>query len=302
MRALQQLVARLATESACLVEVESTQGSAPREAGAWMAVFAGDARGASVSSQIGATGAMASSQMGTPGAGQIGTPGGGQIGTIGGGHLEWLAADKARAMLASGTQSATERYPLGPKLGQCCGGVVHLRFSLVTAADAPALQQRLAEHFAPVAIFGAGHVGAALVQVLAPLPLQITWVDSRDAIFPAALPANVLAEHSDPIEAAVADLPAGSSVLILTHNHQQDLQITQACLQRLRSSNDLAMLGLIGSATKRASFAHRLEERGFGAADFARITCPIGVPGISGKAPEVIAIAVAAQLLQQLQL
>ena len=141
-----------------------------------------------------------------------------------------------------------------------------------------------------------------LVQVLAPLPLQITWVDSRDAIFPAALPAHVLAEHSDPIEAAVAELPAGSSVLILTHNHQQDLQITQACLQRLRSNNDLAMLGLIGSATKRASFAHRLEERGFGAADFARITCPIGVPGISGKAPEVIAISVAAQLLQQLQL
>ena len=272
MRALQQLLARLSAEPACLVEVEATQGSAPREQGAWMAVF-----GAGI-----APIAM------------------GQIGTIGGGHLEWLAAEKARAMLAGGEVEAHERYPLGPKLGQCCGGVVHLRFLKVEAADRTALQARLAEKFAPVAIFGAGHVGAALVQVLAPLPLQITWVDSRDAIFPTELPANVVTEHSDPIEAAVADLPAGSSIFILTHNHQQDLFITQACLARLREQGDLGMVGLIGSATKRASFAHRLEERGFSATEFARITCPIGVPGITGKAPEVIAIAVAAQLLQSL--
>lgn len=272
MRALQQLLARLSAESACLVEVEATQGSAPREQGAWMAVFG---RG------------VAPIAMG-------------QIGTIGGGHLEWLAAEKARAMLAGGETEAHERYPLGPKLGQCCGGVVHLRFLKVGAADRAALQARLAEKFAPVAIFGAGHVGAALVQVLAPLPLQITWVDSRDAIFPAELSANVVAEHSDPIEAAVAELPAGSRIFILTHNHQQDLFITQACLARLREQGDLGMVGLIGSATKRASFAHRLEERGFSATEFARITCPIGVPGITGKAPEVIAIAVAAQLLQSL--
>lgn len=270
MRALQQLLARLSVEPACLVEVEATQGSAPREQGAWMAVFgAGDAPAST-----------------------------GQIGTIGGGHLEWLAAEKARAMLAGSETEAHERYPLGPKLGQCCGGVVHLRFVKVGAADRAALQARLAEKFAPVAIFGAGHVGAALVQVLAPLPLQITWVDSRDAIFPSELPANVVAEHSDPIEAAVADLAAGSSIFILTHNHQQDLFITQACLVRLREQADLGMVGLIGSATKRASFAHRLQERGFSATEFARITCPIGVPGITGKAPEVIAIAVAAQLLQ----
>ena len=274
MRALQQLLSRLATERACLVEVEATQGSAPREAGAWMAVFASDAAHAQASD--------------------------GQIGTIGGGHLEWLAAEHARAMLASGTPESRERYPLGPKLGQCCGGVVHLRFVLVGAADAASLQVRLAERFAPVAIFGAGHVGVALVQVLSALPLHITWVDSRDAIFPTALPANVQAEHSDPIESAVAELAPGSHVFILTHNHQQDLQITQACLQRLRAHHDLAMVGLIGSATKRASFAHRLDERGFSAAEFARITCPIGVPGIRGKAPEVIAIGVAAQLLQQL--
>ncbi len=265
MRALQQLVDRLATEDACLVEVESTQGSAPRDAGTWMAVFAQ-----------------------------------GQIGTVGGGQLEWMAAAQARSMLASGAPQTQERYPLGPKLGQCCGGVVHLRFRRVAAAERAALQQALSPPLAPVAIFGAGHVGAALVQVLAPLPFHMTWVDSREAIFPSDLPAHVVVEHSDPIEAAVADLAPGSSIFILTHNHQQDLQITLACLQRLRLQPDLGMVGLIGSATKRASFAHRVEERGFTDAEFARITCPIGIPGIHGKAPEVIAIAAAAQLLQAL--
>ncbi len=267
MRALQQLVARLAAESACLVEVESTQGSVPRERGAWMAVFAS-----------------------------------GQIGTIGGGHLEWLAAERARGMLQQGQaqEQSHARYPLGPQLGQCCGGVVHLRFRRITAAEQHTLLQQLAEPLAPVAIFGAGHVGAALVQALAPLALRITWIDSRDAVFPASLPAHVLAEHSDPIEGAVADLQLGSSVFILTHNHQHDLRITEACLQRLRRTHDLGLVGLIGSATKRASFAHRLQDRGFSADEFARVTCPIGVPGIHGKEPEVIAIAVAAQLLQHL--
>ena len=263
MRALQQLLARLATESACLVQVESTQGSVPRERGAWMAVF-----------------------------------GDGQVGTVGGGHLEWLAAERARLMLQKEEQEAQERYPLGPKLGQCCGGVVGLRFRSISAADSTALRAELAEDQAPVAIFGAGHVGAALVQVLSNLPMHITWVDSRDAAFPSVLPDNVVAEHSDPIDAAVADLAPGSSVFILTHNHQHDLQITQACLQRLRNRGDLGWVGLIGSATKRASFAHRLAERGFTEAEFDRITCPIGVPGISGKEPEVIAVAAAAQLLQ----
>lgn len=265
MPVLQQLLDRLATQDACLVQVESTQGSAPRDAGAWMAVFAQD-----------------------------------QLGTIGGGHLEWLAASKARELLAHGGAPITERFALGPRLGQCCGGVVHLRFQRIVQADSGQLAQLLAPRCSPVAVFGAGHVGSALVQVLSSLPLHITWVDSREVVFPPQLPANVQSEHSDPIERAVADLQPGSSVFILTHDHQQDLQITQACLQRQRTSNDLDLIGLIGSATKRASFAHRLAERGFAGDEFARITCPIGLPGIQGKAPEVIAIAVAAQLLQHL--
>jgi xanthine dehydrogenase accessory factor len=266
MPVLQQLLARLATQDACLVQVESTQGSAPRDTGAWMAVFAQD-----------------------------------QLGTIGGGHLEWQAASKARDLLARGGAPLSERFALGPRLGQCCGGVVQLRFERIAQADSARLAQSLAPVCSPVAVFGAGHVGAALVQLLGTLPLHITWVDSREQLFPPGLPAQVQTEYSDPIEMAVADLAPGSSVFILTHDHQQDLQITQACLQRQRQHGDLDLIGLIGSATKRASFAHRLAERGFADAEFARITCPIGLPGIRGKAPEVIAIAVAAQLLQHLQ-
>ncbi|WP_313331685.1 xanthine dehydrogenase accessory protein XdhC [Comamonas sp.] len=266
MPVLQQLLARLATQDACLVQVESTQGSAPRDTGAWMAVFAQD-----------------------------------QLGTIGGGHLEWQAASKARDLLARGGAPLSERFALGPRLGQCCGGVVQLRFERIAQADSARLAQSLAPVCSPVAVFGAGHVGAALVQLLGTLPLHITWVDSREQLFPPGLPAQVQTEYSDPIEMAVADLAPGSSVFILTHDHQQDLQITQACLQRQRQHGDLDLIGLIGSATKRASFAHRLAERGFADAEFARITCPIGLPGIHGKEPEVIAIAVAAQLLLHLQ-
>lgn len=266
MPVLQQLLARLATQDACLVQVESTQGSAPRDTGAWMAVFAQD-----------------------------------QLGTIGGGHLEWQAASKARDLLARGGAPLSERFALGPRLGQCCGGVVQLRFEWIAQTDSARLAQSLAPVCSPVAVFGAGHVGTALVQLLGTLPLHITWVDSREQLFPPGLPAQVQTEYSDPIEMAVADLAPGSSVFILTHDHQQDLQITQACLQRQRQHGDLDLIGLIGSATKRASFAHRLAERGFADAEFARITCPIGLPGIHGKEPEVIAIAVAAQLLQHLQ-
>ncbi len=266
MPVLQQLLARLSTQDACLVQVESTQGSAPRDTGAWMAVFAQD-----------------------------------QLGTIGGGHLEWQAASKARDLLARGGAPLSERFALGPRLGQCCGGVVQLRFERIAQADSARLAQSLAPVYSPVAVFGAGHVGAALVQLLGTLPLHITWVDSREQLFPPGLPAQVQTEYSDPIEMAVADLAPGSSVFILTHDHQQDLQITQACLQRQRQHGDLDLIGLIGSATKRASFAHRLAERGFADAEFARITCPIGLPGIHGKEPEVIAIAVAAQLLLHLQ-
>ena len=162
------------------------------------------------------------------------------------------------------------------------------------------LLQRLDLPTWQIVLFGAGHVGRALMQVLAGLPCQVRWIDSRDEIFPVDVPDGVDCEHSNPVQAAVADLAPGSRVLIMSFSHAEDLDIVVACLKRLRARNDLPFVGLIGSKTKWATFRHRLEERGFAAEEIARITCPIGVPGIAGKEPEVIAVAVAAQLLQTL--
>jgi xanthine dehydrogenase accessory factor len=140
-------------------------------------------------------------------------------------------------------------------------------------------------------------VGKALVNVLAPLPFAVRWIDSRDEIFPAQLPANVVSEHSDPVHGAVRELAPGSRVLIMSFSHAEDLDVVAACLRRLREQDDLPYIGLIGSATKWATFRHRLQERAFTGAELARITCPIGLPGIDGKQPEVIAASVAAQIL-----
>jgi xanthine dehydrogenase accessory factor len=112
---------------------------------------------------------------------------------------------------------------------------------------------------------------------------------------------NIQCEHSDPVQAQVPHLQPGSAVLIMSFSHAEDLDVLAACLTRARAHNDLPYIGLIGSKTKWATFRHRLEARGFVDADFARVTCPIGVSGISGKQPEVIAVSVAAQLLQQLK-
>ena len=264
---LQALQQRLSHAPAVLVRVASVQGSGPREVGAWMAVFA-DA----------------------------------VVNTLAGGHLEYEATAQARRLLADGAAPASvQRYALGPSLGQCCGGVVYLQFSRITAADIPRLQAELQPGLQPLALFGGGHVGRALVHLLGTLPFAVRWIDSRDEIFPDTVPANVQCEHSDPVQGAVDDLAPGSAILVMSFSHAEDLDIVATCLQRLRLRDDLSFVGLIGSATKWATFRHRLEARGFAPAEMARITCPIGIPGIAGKQPEVIAVAVAAQLLQQLQ-
>ncbi len=255
-------LAKLALEPAVLVEVSGTEGSVPREAGTWMAVFAGTA-----------------------------------VGTIGGGHLEYEAMARARARLQGLPAEAVGRFVLGPSLGQCCGGVVHLRFEAVGADDVPGLRLRLDTNLQPVALFGGGHVGFALVQVLARLPFALSWIDSRDGIFPEALPDNVVCEHSDPVQRAVTGLAPQSRVLIMSFSHAEDLDIVAECLRRQRERGDLPYIGLIGSKTKWATFRHRLEARGFSAEELGHVTCPIGLPGIPGKEPEVIAVSVAAQLL-----
>ena len=140
---------------------------------------------------------------------------------------------------------------------------------------------------------------AAIVAVLGTLPVRTHWIDSRDEVFPAALPLNVRCEHSEPVQGAVPTLAAGSRVLIMSFSHAEDLDILAACLKRRRESADLPYIGLIGSRSKWATFRHRLQARGFGAGELDAVTCPIGVPGVVGKEPEVIAVAVAAQLMQQ---
>lgn len=257
--ALQQL----SLETGVVVTVAATQGSVPRGVGTRMVVFAQR-----------------------------------EMGTIGGGHLEYQAIAHARLLLAGQTQETQLRHVLGPSLGQCCGGAVALQFERVSPSDANRLQAELRPQLAPLALFGGGHVGKALVRTLAALPFAVRWIDSRDEIFPDEVPDEVACEHSNPVQAAVADLAPSSRVLIMSFSHAEDLDIVVACLQRLRAQKDLPFVGLIGSATKWATFRHRLEERGFSTEEIAQITCPIGVKGITGKEPEVIAVAVAAQLLQ----
>ena len=269
-------LSRLLAAPAVLVRVHSTEGSAPRDAGAWMAVFTDSL-----------------------------------LGTIGGGHLEHQAIESARELLAlqpskSGLEQGAAapelmRMALGPSLGQCCGGVVHLSLQRVNAQDAATLREQLDTPRMPVALFGGGHVGHALAELLARLPVALHWIDSREGIFPDALPAHVVCEHSEPVQGAVASLAPGSRVLIMSFSHAEDLDVLALCLTRQRQRGDLPYIGLIGSQTKWASFRHRLEARGFTTEELAHVTCPIGVPGIEGKEPEVIAVAVAAQLLQARQ-
>ncbi len=265
------------------IVVESTQGSAPRDAGTWMAVLQTN-QGASRDNSDNAL-----------------------IGTVGGGHLEFDAIAHARAMLAGSESRIQRRYPLGPTLGQCCGGVVVLRFELHSANTRQSLVAQLdAErgHHMPVALFGGGHVGQAIVRALAPLPIKLRWIDSREGVFADAatlglltFPPNVTPEHVEPVQDAVADLAPQSRVLIMSFSHAEDLDIVIACLKRQQLKGDLPFIGLIGSKTKWATFRHRLEARGFDEAQIGHITCPIGVAAMQGKEPAVIAAGVAAQLL-----
>lgn len=311
-----------------LVTVAAVEGSGPREPGAKMLVTRDD-----------------------------------QVDTIGGGHLEMRACEIAREMLnQTATMPAASRrigrFALGPSLGQCCGGVVHLSFERIDDAQAdyyqllgerwsdretswrlvaldaatpPAMLDAagkciagnwpvtlgaidverpchvlkdaegkawLADPCRPyrphLVLFGAGHVGAAIVRALADLPCHVTWVDERDDMFPSSVPANVRIEATDAPEAVVDEVPPGSTYLVLTHSHALDQRLSEAILRRA----DAGWFGLIGSKTKRMQFEHRLRDRGIAQERLADMVCPIGVPGIIGKQPAVIAASVCAQLLQ----
>ncbi|MBC8037471.1 MAG: xanthine dehydrogenase accessory protein XdhC [Rhizobiales bacterium] len=269
-----QILKTVETHGRCaLVSVLSTQGSAPRDAGAHMVV----------------------------------TPEG-YHGSIGGGTLEWHAIAAAQAMLAKGPSAKMTTHALGPDLGQCCGGRVSLatevfdRSSIETArvlalreAQGPFTITRhnialsFGEERRRIYLFGAGHVGRALVLALAPLPFDVNWIDPRPDAFPRAVPPNVtLAASAD-----LTETPEGSFVFIMSHSHALDLAITGAALRNA----GIAHVGLIGSATKRARFEKRLREAGIAAERVDTLICPIGVPGIQSKEPAAIAAATAAQII-----
>ena len=154
--------------------------------------------------------------------------------------------------------------------------------------------ERIVRNDFRVLVFGNGHVGRALVQVLGTLPCAVTWVDEREDDFPASVPPNVTVVPTDAPEDEVRDAPPGSMFLVMTHSHALDLEVAAAILARA----DFAYFGLIGSASKRAQFEHKLATRGVPRATLARMTCPIGIDAIRSKAPGAIAVAVAAELLQ----
>ncbi|NIR31913.1 MAG: xanthine dehydrogenase accessory protein XdhC [Gammaproteobacteria bacterium] len=301
------------------------------------------------------------------------------LGTVGGGNLEYQAVDIAHRMLAETRAGRSphphlEAFPLGPRLGQCCGGHVTLHFESLTdplsaawlaaivecetrgtpavlvsalgggapdklvvtrdavygtlsdaargAAAADLARALLAagatgpsirhlpgreredpgglmlEPLSPpdlrVVLFGAGHVGKAVVAVLSGLPCTVTWVDDRVREFPAELPRNVRARMRAAPESSVDRAPPGAYYLVMTHSHTLDLALCERILRR----NDFRYLGLIGSDAKRRRFEKRLARRGIPAQALARMTCPIGVAGIDAKHPGAIAVAVAAQMLQ----
>jgi xanthine dehydrogenase accessory factor len=147
----------------------------------------------------------------------------------------------------------------------------------------------------PVLVFGNGHVGRALIQVLGVLPAQVRWIDSREEDFPPSVPANVEVVVTDVPEAELREAPRGSFVLVLTHSHALDFALVESALAR----DDLRYVGMIGSRAKRAQLERRLTARGIAPERVASVACPIGapLPGLTSKAPGSIAIAVAAQLL-----
>lgn len=254
----------------------------------------------------------------------------GQSGTIGGGELEFRAIAKSREMLATGRSRMHQTLPLGPALGQCCGGSVTLVWEAFDAStlprdfpyvrplngqtEIPAGVARKARRIAPGSppltidgwlieaettarqplwIYGAGHVGRALVDVLHPLPdYAMTWVDTTANRFPDAIPDTVTPVVATDPALMVRHAPANAAHLILTYSHDLDLRLCHVLL-----NHRFASVGLIGSASKWARFRSRLTALGHAPDQIARITCPIGDPAL-GKHPQAIAIGVASRLLQ----
>ncbi|MCH2041128.1 MAG: xanthine dehydrogenase accessory protein XdhC [Saccharospirillaceae bacterium] len=202
--------------------------------------------------------------------------------TIGGGHLEFVVTNKARELLIADVDAQQiDHFPLGASLGQCCGGSATVLIEIFATCDFQ------------VAVFGAGHVAKALMNILSGLPCKVSWVDSRAELFPAETATNINAIVSDDPTYEMENLPAGANVLILTHNHQLDYELTEAALKHPGINH----IGLIGSDTKAQRFVRRLEARGFSQDDMQRVICPVGLSAVPGKLPMEVAVSIAGELI-----
>lgn len=248
-------------DGAVIVRIAEAQGSTPREAGATMIVSAR-----------------------------------GSAGTIGGGQLEFHCIDLARALLDSGGPQQLIDIPLGPQMGQCCGGRVRVSMEPAAAAHLEALKQEEAKAAAErpqVLIFGAGHTGKALARSLALLPVAATLIDDRPGQFD-EVPATIACLQLDDPEAVLAAARPGSAFVVLTHSHALDYRLAEAALLR----GDAAYVGMIGSGTKRARFEASFRRRRPGSKALTGLTCPIGGSDVHDKRPEVIAALTSAELVR----
>jgi len=208
--------------------------------------------------------------------------------TIGGGHLEYKAIKQAKKLLIENKDcQSIEHFQLGSQLGQCCGGNATLLFECFAA------------NTIHIALFGAGHIGQALIPMLAGLPCNVTWVDNRESQFPVVCDqyANVTALLTDEPASEVVQMPSNTLYVVMTHNHQIDFEITLAALKR----DDFHYLGLIASDTKWRRFQQRYKHRDIAPSLVEKMNCPIGLEQVVGKLPMEVAIGVAGQLIESYQ-
>lgn len=205
-------------------------------------------------------------------------------GTIGGGRFEYKVTDIARRMLSEGKFSQhIEHVPLGANLGQCCGGRASVLLESFAGAEMT------------IALFGAGHVGRALANILSELPCRLHWVDSRASEFPDVLASNTVMHVVDDIKQVIEKLPAQSYYLVMTHEHALDFEVIEQALKR----QDARYIGLIGSQTKWRRFERRFVDHGYHRDWSKSVNCPIGLSQVPGKRPMEVAVSIAAQLIAE---
>ncbi len=220
------------------------------------------------------------------------------FGTIGGGALEYIVIDHARRLIAEGRAEEAMDVPLGPEIGQCCGGRVRVSLRHVDAAlrrDLIARQIADEASAAHVYIFGAGHVGRVLAQILALLPVRLEVIDTRQDELD-TLPAGIAHRRVAMPEAVVRAAPPGSAYIIMTHDHALDFLIANEALAR----SDSPYVGMVGSRTKRAKFSSWYREQGGDPEALKRLVLPIGAQGLGDKRPSVIAALAAAEVMVQI--